>query len=71
MMITNIIIPASIIGGMGLLFGLGLAVVSKKFAVASNDERIEEIIDVLPGANCAACGYSGCVAYATEVVNER
>ncbi|HBN84729.1 MAG TPA: ferredoxin [Clostridiales bacterium] len=69
-MITNIIIPASIIGGMGLLFGLGLAVVSKKFAVASNDERIEEIIDVLPGANCAACGYSGCVAYATAVVNE-
>lgn len=69
-MFSNIMIPATIVGVLGLLFGFGLAIVSKKFAVTSNDARIEQIIDALPGANCAACGYSGCAAYAAAVVNE-
>jgi len=69
-MLSNIIVPATIIGALGLLFGFGLMIVSKKFAVTSNDARIEEIIDILPGANCAACGYSGCSAYASAIVNE-
>jgi electron transport complex protein RnfB len=70
LMFVNILVPAAIVGGLGLVFGIGLAAVSKKFALAANDERIEQIIDVLPGANCGACGYTGCVAYATAVVNE-
>ena len=33
------------------------------------DERIEAVRDVLPGANCGACGYSGCDGYAQVVVD--
>ena len=29
------------------------------------DERVEAVTEVLPGANCGACGYSGCSGYAS------
>jgi len=59
---------ASIIalGGLGLFFGAGLAFASKKFAVKV-DPKVEKIHDALPGANCGACGYPGCSAYAEAV----
>lgn len=56
------------LGGLGLLFGVGLAVASKKFAVEV-DPKIEQIIEVLPGANCGACGSPGCAAYADAVAS--
>jgi len=48
---------ASIIslGVLGLIFGGGLAYASRRFAVEV-DPRIAEVEEVLPGANCAACG---------------
>lgn len=60
-------IPVVIISGLGLIFGLGLAFASKKFEVKV-DERIAKVRDVLPGANCAACGQTGCDAFAEAVV---
>jgi len=56
-MLTQIFIPVSIVSGLGLLFGLGLSFASKKFEVQS-DEKIGLVREVLPGANCAACGYT-------------
>ena len=38
-----------LLGAMGLIFGAVLAYASKKFAVEI-DERVEKIIEVLPGA---------------------
>lgn len=64
----NIIIPIIIIGGLGLLFGLLLGIASKIFRVET-DERIYEITELLPGANCGGCGFAGCNAYATALVN--
>jgi len=58
-----IIWPAVALGGLGLLFGLGLAVAAKKFAVAA-DPNIEKVRALLPGANCGACGYPGCDGFA-------
>ena len=55
------------LGGLGLLFGVGLAYAAKKFAVKV-DPRVEEIVEILPGANCGACGQPGCSAYAEAVV---
>lgn len=61
-------IPAIIIlGALGLIYGLGLAVASKKFHVEI-DPKIEAIAEILPNANCGACGYPGCSAYAEAVV---
>ena len=65
----DIVVISSIlgIGGLGLLFGLCLAVASKKFAVEV-DPKIEQLIEELPGANCGGCGYPGCSGYAEAVV---
>jgi electron transport complex protein RnfB len=52
---------------MGLLFGAGLAIASKKFAV-EQDPRLADILSVLPGANCGACGKPGCSGYADAVI---
>ena len=60
-------IALAILGGMGLIFGLVLAVASKVFAVAT-DPRLEELTEALPGANCGGCGYAGCAAYAEAVL---
>ena len=59
----EILLPALAMGAVGLVLGLLLALASKIFAV-EKDERAEEIASVLPGANCGACGYSGCDGYA-------
>ena len=52
---------------MGALFGGGLAFASKKFYVKV-DPRVEEIAEILPGANCGACGKPGCAGFAAAVV---
>ena len=59
----NILYAFLIIASLGLLLGMGLDVAAKKFAVKKN-ELAEEILTVLPGANCGACGYPGCSGYA-------
>ncbi len=51
---------------LGGVFGLILAIASKAFAVKT-DPKIPEIIEVLPGANCGGCGYSGCAALAEAI----
>lgn len=62
-----VLIPVLIISGLGLVFGLGLAYASKKFEVKV-DERVAQVRDVLPGANCGACGQTGCDAFAENLV---
>ncbi|NJD04843.1 MAG: 4Fe-4S dicluster domain-containing protein [Ruminiclostridium sp.] len=66
-MISSIVIPILILSVMGILFGAGLAYASKKFAVKV-DERISAIRDALPGANCGACGQTGCDGFAEALV---
>ena len=53
----------------GGLFGLGLALAAKKFAIKT-DPKIEMVRDVLAGAQCGACGYAGCQQYAEAVVTD-
>lgn len=65
---SNIIIPVLTVAIIGLVLGLGLALASKFLAVPT-DEKQEKIRECLPGANCGACGYSGCDGYAAAVAN--
>jgi Na+-translocating ferredoxin:NAD+ oxidoreductase RNF subunit RnfB len=58
-----------VLGILGLLYGLGLAFASKKFYVEVNP-KIEQINEILPGANCGACGHPGCFAYAEAIVEK-
>ena len=66
-MLQEILLPTGLIGGLGLVFGLGLAYASKKFEVKT-DERVAKIREILPGANCGACGQTGCDGFAECVV---
>lgn len=65
--INDIVYPILSLGGLGLLFGSGLAVASKVFAVHV-DPKVAQIRAALPGANCGACGYPGCDGFASGVV---
>lgn len=65
-MFETILLPVLIIAGIGLIFGIILAVASKVMAVPV-DERITKIRAALPGANCGACGFAGCDDYAKAV----
>ena len=61
--------PILIFVVMGIVFGVLLVVISKVFAVET-DERAVKITEALPGANCGACGYAGCADYADAIVNK-
>ncbi len=64
--IGAIVIAAVSLGLLGLVFGVILAFASRAFAV-EQDERIPQITECLPGANCGGCGYAGCTALATAI----
>lgn len=55
---------------LGALSGSGLAFASKKFFVEI-DEKVQALIESLPGANCGACGFPGCSAYAEALINSE
>src|SRR3990167_5608811 len=63
----DILIPVLILGGLGLLFGIGLSLASKKFCVVT-DARLEKIYEKLPGANCGACGMAGCMGFSEGLI---
>src|SRR5690349_5041605 len=52
---------------IGLFFGMALAAAALRFAVPV-DARVERVRSALPSANCGACGFAGCQAYAEAVV---
>ncbi|MBT9157366.1 MAG: Electron transport complex subunit RsxB [Firmicutes bacterium] len=62
----SVIIALASLGTLGLIFGAGLAIAAKKFAVPT-DPLYDEVLGALPGVNCGGCGYPGCAAYAAAV----
>jgi electron transport complex protein RnfB len=56
------------LAGIGVIFGLGLALAARRFSVKINP-RVEQVKDVLAHAHCGACGFAGCEQYAEAVVN--
>jgi Na+-translocating ferredoxin:NAD+ oxidoreductase RNF subunit RnfB len=66
----EILTPILILGFLGMIFGIGLAVASKKLSVAV-DERLEAISALLPGANCGACGGAGCFGFAQGLLSGK
>ncbi|MDP8260211.1 MAG: RnfABCDGE type electron transport complex subunit B [Candidatus Gygaella obscura] len=52
---------------MGVIFGAGLALASKKLRVAK-DPRLEQVFALLPQLNCGVCGYAGCAGFAQALI---
>lgn len=63
---TAILFALAIMGILGAAFGVVLSIADKKFAVET-DERTAAIREAVAGANCGACGYAGCDAFAAAV----
>lgn len=63
-------VPIVGLGGLGLIFGLFLGYAAKKFSVEV-DPKVEQIREILPGANCGGCGYPGCSGFAENLVSGK
>ncbi|MEW6221934.1 MAG: RnfABCDGE type electron transport complex subunit B [Candidatus Hadarchaeota archaeon] len=63
------IAEVAVLGGLGFVFAVGLAIASKKLEVKV-DEKLEKVKELLPGRNCGACGFASCDEYAEALVND-
>lgn len=59
----DLLVPILILTSIGLIAAVCLVIISNIMDVPK-DEKLEQILEVLPGANCGACGFSGCEGYA-------
>lgn len=59
----NILIPTILLGAIALICAVILTLSTRFFGV-KEDETAVAIRSCLPGANCGACGYTGCDGYA-------
>ena len=64
--ILTAVIPVVIIG---LICAVVLVAASKFMGVKEN-EKIPQIRECLPGANCGACGFAGCDGYAKALAED-
>ncbi|MCI6271535.1 MAG: electron transporter RnfB [Erysipelotrichaceae bacterium] len=55
---------------IGAILGLILGIASSLFYVKV-DNRVQDVIALLPGYNCGGCGYPGCAGLAEALVNEN
>ncbi len=67
---TIILVAVLTMAGLGTFFALILAFFSKKFAV-QDDPRVEEILAILPGVNCGACGVASCHLFAESLLANK
>jgi len=65
---TAIFMPALIIAGLGLICGIVISIASILMSIPVN-EKEQAIKDILPGANCGACGFPGCDGFAVAVAS--
>jgi len=68
-MIKDILIAVAALGSLSLLLGV-VIIITNRFFEVKRDPEVEEIMGVLPGANCGACGFPGCEQYAVEMAKK-
>lgn len=64
----GILTAVAVVAAVGIICAVILILASKYLHVETN-EKAKQIRDVLPGANCGACGYAGCDGYAAALAN--
>jgi electron transport complex protein RnfB len=74
MMAANMMIQATqavaAFGVVGTVLGMVLGVAAR-YLSAPVDDRTEAVIALLPGSNCAQCGFAGCKQAAAAIVDGR
>ncbi len=58
------------LGGLGFFFAMILTLIHRKLAVEV-PEKLKRLLEILPGANCGACGYPGCEGYAHALLEGK
>jgi RnfABCDGE-type electron transport complex B subunit len=66
----TVAMSVAILGGVGTAFGALIALANARLRVAE-DPRLDALSDILPGANCGACGFAGCRAFAEAVIQGK
>ncbi len=69
-MSSTVLLTIIMLSLLGLTAAVILYVVAQKFMVIE-DPRIDQVAEVLPGANCGGCGYTGCRAFAEILVKSE
>jgi electron transport complex protein RnfB len=64
---SMIYVALIVLAGLGIVFGVILALIAARFVVKV-DPKVEQVRETLPGANCGACSFAGCMGYAEAVV---
>ena len=68
--VFSILIALAVVGGVGLIAGILLAIFSHCFKV-EEDEKAKKIREELPSINCGACGFKGCDDYAAAMASGK
>ena len=66
----TILTPILLLAGVAAICAIVLTLASIFFSVKENETAVA-IRDCLPGANCGACGYSGCDGYAKALAKNE
>ena len=67
---ANVMTPVLVVVIIGLVCA-GLLVVASKVFHVEVDERVTQVRECLPGANCGGCGFAGCDDYAANLVADE
>jgi len=62
------VLVASLSSGLIALFFAFLLIFASKVFRVETDERVEDVIGMLPGVNCGGCGFAGCAQFANALV---
>ena len=66
----TILIPMILLTGVAIICAV-LLTLSNRFFGVKEDEKAVAIRECLPGANCGACGYTGCDGYAKALADGK
>jgi Na+-translocating ferredoxin:NAD+ oxidoreductase RNF subunit RnfB len=64
---SDVLLAAAIMAGLGILLGVLLAF-AYRFLRVPEDPRQQRVEQLLPGTNCGGCGEPGCRAFAEAVI---
>ncbi|MHC1704485.1 MAG: Fe-S cluster domain-containing protein [Tenuifilaceae bacterium] len=67
---TAILFAVITLSAIGVLAAVILYFIAQKFKVIE-DPRIDQVADLLPGANCGGCGFAGCRNFAENIVKNE
>lgn len=67
---SSILTALLVVGGVALVLAIVIVIIFHFFSVET-DVREQEITEILPGANCGGCGYSGCQGYAAALASGK